>query len=74
MFKAIYNHVNSITNKYYKFTTISYYFFLKHLSGSDSEILEFDCLITRSLSVQLFTIRPKGRIFFPLNAVPKFRS
>ena len=27
MFKALYNHVNNITNKYYKFTTISYYIY-----------------------------------------------
>ena len=30
-----------------------------------------DWLITRTWPVQLFTIRPTGRIFFPLNAVPK---
>ena len=27
MFKALYNHVNNITNKYYKFTTTSYYIY-----------------------------------------------
>ena len=27
MFNALYNHVNNATNKYYKFTTISYYIY-----------------------------------------------
>ena len=27
MFIALYNHVNNTTNKYYKFTTISYYIY-----------------------------------------------
>ena len=27
MFKVLYNHVNNITYKYYKFTTISYYIY-----------------------------------------------
>ena len=39
------------------------YFFLKHLSGPESKILEFDWLIIRTWPVQLFTIRPTGRIF-----------
>ena len=35
------------------------------------EILEFDWVITRTWPVQLFTIRPTGRVFFPLISLLK---
>ena len=51
------------------------YFFLKYLSGPDALILEFDWLILHTWPVQLFTIRPTGRIFSRLwPPLPKFRS
>ena len=34
-----------------------YYFFLKHFSGPESGILEFDWLLTRVPPVQFFPIR-----------------
>ena len=36
---------------------ICLYFFLKHFSGPESGILEFDWLLTRVLPVQFFPIR-----------------
>ena len=33
MFKALYNHVNNITNKYFKFTTISFYIYNDRKKG-----------------------------------------
>jgi len=43
------------------------YFFLKHLSEPESQILEFDWLIIRTWLVQLVTIWSTGRIFYPLS-------